>query len=115
MGAVLNGYQEVPGIQIGGQDKPVVNYITVYTPALSPTAVNANTTTEKTFTVTGLAADDVILSVTKPTAQAGLGIVGYRVSAANQLAITFSNNTGSPITPTAGQVYTIIVINTFSF
>ena len=51
-------------------------------------------------------ADAVI--VNKPTAQAGLGIVGARVSAADTLAITFSNNTGSGITPTASEVYKVI-------
>lgn len=72
---------------------------------LSPSAVLANTTAEQTFTVTGLAVGDVISSINKPTAQAGLGIVGVRVSAANTLAITFSNNTAGSITPTASEVY----------
>jgi hypothetical protein len=74
---------------------------------LSPSSVGANTTAEQTFTFPGLLASDVVISVSKPTAQAGLGIVGWRVSAANTLAITFSNNTGSPIVPTASQVYTV--------
>lgn len=76
---------------------------------LSPAEVAANTTAEQTFTVPGLATNDVILGVTKPTTQAGLGIVGHRISAANTLAITFSNNTASPITPTASQTYLIAV------
>lgn len=76
---------------------------------LSPAQVAANTTAEQTFTVPGLATIDVIAGVSKPTAQAGLGIVGWRVSAANTLAITFSNNTASPITPTASQVYSVVV------
>lgn len=73
---------------------------------LSPAIVAANTTAEQTFTINGLLVGD-IASVTKPTAQAGLGIVNVRVSAANTLAITFSNNTGSGITPTASEVYII--------
>lgn len=72
---------------------------------LSPAAVAANTTAEQTFTVTGLVVGDVIGAMNKPTAQAGLGIVGVRVSAANTLAITFSNNTAVSITPTASEVY----------
>ena len=75
---------------------------------LSPAAVLANTTAEQTFTVNGLVPGDMAV-VTKPTAQAGLGIVGSRVSAANTLAITFSNNTGSSITPTASEVYLVLV------
>jgi len=75
---------------------------------LSPVAIVLNTTAEQTFTVNGLLPGDFV-SCNKPTAQAGLGIVGCRVSAANTLAITFSNNTGSSITPTAAQVYKILV------
>lgn len=82
--------------------------ITKYTPTLSPAAVAANTTAEQTFTVTGLAVGDIAIRPNKPTAQAGLGIVGVRVSAANTLAITFSNNTASPITPTASEVYSFV-------
>jgi len=75
---------------------------------LTPAAIVLNTTAEQTFTVNGLLAGDVVC-VNKPTAQAGLGIVGCRVSAANTLGITFSNNTGSSITPTAAQVYKVVV------
>ena len=75
---------------------------------LSPAAIVLNTTAEQTFTVNGLLLGDHV-ACNKPTAQAGLGIVGCRVSAANTLAITFSNNTGSSITPTAAQVYKILV------
>ena len=75
---------------------------------LSPASVAINTTAEQTFTVNGLLTGDFV-SCNKPTAQAGLGIVGCRVSAANTLAITFSNNTAASITPTAAQVYLILV------
>lgn len=72
--------------------------------ALTPAAVAANTTAEQTFTLTGCRLGDAVF-VTKPTAQAGLGIVGARCSAFDQVAITFSNNTGAGITPTAGETY----------
>ena len=75
---------------------------------LSPVAIVLNTTAEQTFTVNGLLPGDFV-SCNKPTAQAGLGIVGCRVSAANTFAITFSNNTGSSITPTAAQTYLVLV------
>jgi len=73
---------------------------------LSPTSVAANTTAEQTFTVAGVNVGDVVF-VNKPTAQAGLGIVGARVSAANTIGITFANDTASPITPTASEVYRV--------
>lgn len=73
---------------------------------LSPALIVLNTTAEQTFSCPGVKAGrDVVLNVEKPTAQAGLGIVGARISADDQVAITFSNNTGSSITPTASQRY----------
>ena len=77
---------------------------------LSPAQVNINTTAEQTFTLQGVdPAVDMVTAVSKPTAQAGLGIVNARVSAVDQIAITFSNNTGGAITPTALQTYLIKV------
>ncbi|MDR3599373.1 MAG: hypothetical protein P4L49_02640 [Desulfosporosinus sp.] len=102
------------GLEIG--DKSIrsnislITALVVFAITLSPVAVAANTTAEQTFTVNGISATDLILDVIKPTAQAGLGIVGCRVSAANQAAITFSNNTAGVITPTAAEVYKIILI-----
>jgi hypothetical protein len=57
-------------------------------------------------------ATDTVITVSKPTAQAGLGIVGWRVSADNTVGIVFSNNTGGGITPTAAQTYTFLVHRT---
>lgn len=74
---------------------------------LSPAEVAINTTAEQTFTVPGLRTTDVLLNVTKPAAQAGLGIVGFRVTAADTIGITFANVTGGAITPTASQTYLI--------
>lgn len=70
----------------------------LYNPSIAPASVAANTTAEQTFTVTGLVAGSPVW-VNKPSAQAGLGIVGVRVSAANTLAITFCNATATAITP----------------
>jgi hypothetical protein len=83
--------------------------VQIWTAQLSPAAVAANTTAEQTFTVSGLTTNMTVF-VNKPTAQAGLGIVGARVSAAGTLAITFSNNTAGAITPTAGETYSIASI-----
>src|SRR6185437_13244122 len=76
-------------------------------------AVTTATTSEKTFAGlgTGIQAGDVILSVSKPAAQAGLGIVGWRVdaSAADTFYITYVNPTAGSLTPTASEVYLITV------
>lgn len=72
--------------------------------------ISANTTEELTVTINGLKTTDKVWVSNKPTHQAGLGVVGARVSAADTLAITFMNNTGSGITPTALQTYTVLVV-----
>lgn len=77
--------------------------------ALTPAIVAANTTAEQTFTVPGVRASDVVVQVSKPSAQAGLGIVGARVSAADTVGITFSNNTAAGITPTAAETYKLVL------
>ncbi len=71
------------------------------------------TATEITFSGlgTGLKAGDVILSVSKPTAQAGLGIAGWRNDPAtdDKFYITYVNPTAGTVTPTASEVYTLTV------
>lgn len=75
---------------------------------LSPTSVANATSAEQTFTMTGLLSGDMV-SVSKPTSQAGIGIVGSRVSANGVIAITFMNATAATVTPTASQVYSVRV------
>lgn len=75
---------------------------------LSPAIVAANTTAEQTFTTDagpGSLKTDMQISVSKPTAQAGLGIVNVRVVSTTQVAITFVNDTAAGITPTASEMY----------
>lgn len=76
--------------------------------SLSPASVANATSAEQTFTCTGLLTTDYVY-VNKPTAQAGLGIVGARVSASDVLAITFMNATAATITPTASESYKVLV------
>lgn len=65
---------------------------------IDPTAVSANTTSNQTFTVTGLSVTDRVV-VNKPTHTAGLVIGNAYCSAANTLAITFGNLTALSIDP----------------
>ena len=46
--------------------------------------------------------------VTKPTTNAGLAIANARVTANNQIAITFVNPTAAVVTPTAAESYSIV-------
>lgn len=94
----------------GASDIPTGNVQNIFLlqAALTPSIVNTITAPEQTFTLNGLLTTDFVY-VMKPTAQAGLGIAGARVSAANTLAITYVNPTAGNITPTA-ETYTIIVL-----
>lgn len=75
---------------------------------LSPASVAPNTSAEQTFASTGigLLTTDLV-TINKPTVQAGLIIGNVRVSAADTLAVEFGNLTAATITPTASQVYTV--------
>jgi hypothetical protein len=79
----------------------------IFNLTLSPASVANATSAEQTFTFTGMLATDYV-SVNKPTAQAGLGIVGAR-SGAGFIGITFGNLTAATITPTASEVYLVHV------
>lgn len=79
-----------------------------YTSTLTPSSVAANTTAEQTFTINGLSTLDLVF-INKPSLDAGIGVLGARVSAANTLAITYINATGSPATPTSEE-YKIVSI-----
>ncbi len=80
---------------------------------LSPAAVAPNSAVEQQFTLTAAsiatnpgAAVGQLLQVMKPTAQAGLDIVGCRVVSNNVVGVTFANVTAATITPTAAESYT---------
>ena len=73
-----------------------VRSINVITAVIDPASVAANTTAEQTFTVPGILPGDYV-DVVKPSLNAGLAVGTARVPAANQIAIQFINDTGSPI------------------
>lgn len=79
---------------------------TNFTGTLTPAAVPANTIAEQQFTLGGIRGGDLV-QVNKPTAQAGLDIVGMRVVSSGTLGITFANVTAATITPTAAEVYSV--------
>lgn len=84
---------------------------TTLTATLSPAAVAANTCAAQSLTVSGLTSGDLVLNAgnAKPTFQAGLSLEGILVTGANTGSFNFCNNTGSPITPTASESYTLDV------
>lgn len=105
----LTGGRALVGALVIGRAGSLIKGLTRYTPTLSPALVAANTTAEQTFAVTGLKTGDVVMAVVKPTHQAGLHVSGARVSAVNEIAIQFGNHTAAGITPTAAEVYEVLV------
>src|SRR5260221_5394900 len=79
----------------------------VLTTVLTPASILSNTTAEQQFSVTGLRAGDLV-QVSKGGNQLGLDVAGCRVVSNNLLGVTFMNVTAGPLTPTAGQTYTIV-------
>lgn len=92
-----------------GSQNNIPGTVTVYAVTVTATSVAPNTTAEQTFTVTGAAAGSFVIT-TKPTTNAGVAVVGTRVSALNTVGITYANATAATITPTAGETYAFNVI-----
>ena len=84
--------------------------VQTFSKALTPTAVTAGAESVQTFTVTGLTTTDIV-TVNKPTNQAGLDLVHAWVSAADTLSIKYRNPSGGNITPTA-ETYRILAVRT---
>lgn len=73
---------------------------------LAPVATAAATTLEQTFTVPGLQLGDQVSGITAQFAYSSLvDMVTYRVSAANTLAIAFSNGSAGSLTAPTGTYY----------
>lgn len=94
---------EQPNLQDNGT-------LTKYQHTLTTGSVGATTTLETTSTVTGILAADVI-AVNKPAAQAGLGIAGYRATAADTIGVNYSVISSGAITPTSTDAYDVIGIS----
>jgi hypothetical protein len=76
--------------------------VKTYTPSLTPASVAQKTSAEQTFAVAGLAVGDTVF-VSPPGITPDCLVGAARVSAANTIAIQFSNpNNSTACTPTAG-------------
>jgi hypothetical protein len=85
----------------------IKNSFVLSTGVISPTIVNANTTSQQTFAVPGLLTSDQVSAVSKPTYQTGLIVTGGACLTAGVLTIQFANCTAGNITPTASETYTV--------
>lgn len=108
IGIRTRGQAVLRSIRVGSAGSLIRGLISIPT-TLSPAAVPAGTIAEQTFPVPGLAAGDIVISINKPSAQAGLAVAGWRVSATGALGLTFANASVAPITPTAGETYQVLI------
>lgn len=110
--AIRDFYKLVNHLGGGGFDhaEPGVYLGIITSGSLSPVSVAANTSAEQALTFAGVQVGDIVLAIEKPTHQAGLTIVGGRVTAADTITVKFGNHTASPIVPTASEVYRAVVI-----
>ena len=83
------------------------------TASITPASVSAGACAEQTFTVSGLATTDLVLTTAQPSTSSpgtNIAIGGWRVSAANTIAIQFCNvNRNTSGTPVAGT-YTVAIM-----
>lgn len=83
------------------------DFSALVTLTLDVASVAANITVEQTFPLPGLKVGDFV-TVNKPSINANLGICSSRVSAVDQIAITFVNPSAGAVNP-APEEYTILV------
>lgn len=102
--------QPILGYGVEQQNLQDNGTLTKYQHTLTTGSVGATTTLETTSTVTGILAADVI-AVNKPAAQAGLGIAGYRASAADTIGVNYTVISSGAITPTSTDAYDVIGIS----
>lgn len=67
------------------------------------------TTTEQDITVSGVAVQDIVLNVSKPSSTAGVTIGNVRVKAADTVSIQWVNPTAGAVNP-ASETYTIVMV-----
>lgn len=76
--------------------------VRTYTVTWSPAATAANNAVEQTTAVSGLSTQDIVF-VSPPGHTAGIGLAGARASAADTLAVVFSNPTSGSKTAPSGS------------
>ncbi len=79
-----------------------------YESTITPASVATIVSAEQTFTVNGLATTDAVF-ISPPATGNGTMVGTARVSAANTIAITYTNPTAGNLTPAAGIVRILAV------
>lgn len=95
-------------MSVGPQIIPFGNVQATYilTLSITPASVNATTTAEQSFTVSGLLVGDQVSGVTFLGVWPNLtDVINFRVISNNTLGLTFQNGTAGALTPPAGSYY----------
>ncbi|MBZ5524637.1 MAG: hypothetical protein LAP21_20555 [Acidobacteriia bacterium] len=83
------------------------------TASITPSSVGVASCSEQSFTVSGVSTTDLLLAVVQPSTSSpgtNIAIGGWRISAANTVAIQFCNvNRNNASTPTSGT-YTVAIM-----
>ena len=95
---------------IGGN----VSAIGVFTINIDVASVAANISAEQTFTAPGVRVGDVVWvntpAIGTATLNAGLGVTGARVTAADTIGLRFTNSTAGPLDPSTAVGYLVLAI-----
>ncbi|HUG06626.1 MAG TPA: response regulator [Candidatus Limnocylindria bacterium] len=97
----VTGASTLTGGVTVGSGGTAYTLVKTYSADITPAAIGGNTSSEQTFTVTGLAVGDVVI-VNPPGHATTCPLTGARVSAANTLALSFDHAVNGGCTPTAG-------------
>lgn len=105
----FSGNNKFTGSLTLGSAGTALSQVRLYTSTIDPSMISAVTTSEQTFTVSGLSTSDVVI-VNKSSHTSGCGIVNARVSATDTLAITFMNVLPALTCNPPSETYSIIAI-----
>ncbi len=107
---VLNAGTAVttPSLTVGG-GSALSHVALLSTGAVTPAAVGAQSCSDQTFTVSGIAATDNLGSIRPPGGLGNVSVAGY-ASATNTLTLHFCNVSAASVTPPAGS-YTFLAMH----
>ena len=74
-----------------------LTYVKKAAVTVDPASISAGAVNEETVTVSGAAAGDLVLVSPPATLNAGIGVVGAYVSAADTVKLRLFNSTGAPV------------------
>lgn len=83
--------------------------IKVITQSLTPSAVGAGSVAEEAFTVNGVLSGDLVAILNAPAPGTNVAASVARVSADNEISVTYTNPTAGSLSPSAGA-YSFLIL-----